>query len=192
MRTFLFLTHDFFFIFSWIKYVPSGLLRISLRFSWWSPIIYRLWKRGPIVPKRKVYFRKNLKTKIRWHSWLNPKVSIKEQSDNQYIFSKTRSRLHKGFREFHRHFKLLQSLESEFLAEFAKRPVRNDFFLSPIKWNWKFRRNKSWENLCGGYDYFDSRRLGHGKESKKLINGKCPHPDTATAWGLGKFLERRL
>ena len=30
-------------------------------------------------------------------------------------------------------FKLLQPLESEFLAKFAKRPVRNDFFLSPIK-----------------------------------------------------------
>ena len=85
------------------------------------------------MPKRKVYFRKNLKTKIRWHSWLNPKVSIKEQSGNQYIFSKACSRLHKGFREFHRHFKLLQPLESEFFAKFVKRPVRDDIFLSPMK-----------------------------------------------------------
>ena len=81
----------FFIFFSRIKYFQPGLLRISLRLSWWSLFVCRLLKRGHIVPKRKVYFRENLWDKIRGYWWLNPKVSVKVQSDTLYIFSKASS-----------------------------------------------------------------------------------------------------
>ena len=37
----------------------------------------------------------------------------------------------KGFRDFHRHSKLLRPLESDFWAKFAKRQVKNQFFSVP-------------------------------------------------------------
>ena len=45
-------------------------------------------KRGPSVLKRSVYFRENRKDKIRWHSWTKPKVPVKVQYDNPYVFSR--------------------------------------------------------------------------------------------------------
>ena len=117
--------------------------------------------------------------------WLNPKVSIKVQFDTLYIFSKASSSLHIGFREFNRHFKLLQPLEFYILAKFTKRPVRKNFFLSGKKSNWKTsKKNKSCENLCAGYNNFASRRFRYSKGSKKLIKGQCPLRDMATAWEL--------
>ena len=81
--------------------------------------------------KRKVYLRKNLTNKILWRSWQNLYVWLTVQSDNLYILSRALLTLHKGFRDFQRHSKLLRPLELDFLAKFAKRRVRNNFFLSP-------------------------------------------------------------
>ena len=79
-----------------------------------------------------VYFRKNLKDKIRRHSWKNLYVWVKVQSDNLYIFSRACLTYHTGFRDFHRHFKFLRSLKFDFWADLTKRPVRNSVFLSPM------------------------------------------------------------
>ena len=64
--------------------------------------------------KRTVYLRKNLEHEIRWHSWPNPKVSVQVQTDGVHLFQSARYTLHKGFRDFYRHFKFLQPLEFDF------------------------------------------------------------------------------
>ena len=48
--------------------------------------ILAIVKKFPSVPKRIVYFRENRREKIRWPSWPDPKVSLKVQFDNRYIF----------------------------------------------------------------------------------------------------------
>ena len=75
------------------------------------------------MPKRMVYFRKNLKTKIRWHSLPKPKVSVKGQSDSHYIFSMALSIQPKAFKDFHLHLNLLQAVEFDFFDEIRKTAI---------------------------------------------------------------------
>ena len=72
------------------------------------------------MPKRMVYFRKNLKTEIRGHSLSHPKVSVKDQSDSLYIFLRARSTLHKVLRDFHPHFKIFGGARIRFLGKISK------------------------------------------------------------------------
>ena len=74
-RHFAFSFLDFSLLNNDYKSVRVHLLRIYLRFSWWSLFFCRSWKRGPRVPKLMVCFRKNLEHKTRWHSRPNPEVS---------------------------------------------------------------------------------------------------------------------
>ena len=106
-----------------------------------------------------VYFRKNLKNKIRWLSWKNLYVWVKVQSDNLCIFSRASYTLHNGFRDFHRHFKFLMSLELDFWADFTNRPVRNSFFISPINFFEKSEKYIGRKTLIDGYNHFGSKRL---------------------------------
>ena len=111
------------------------------------------------MPKRIMYFRENRKEKIRWHSWPNAKVSLKVQFDMLDIFSRASSTLHKVFKGFHRHFKLLQPLEFHYWAKFPNRPVRNIFFLGPTVFCAKSEKYKSCKSLKYGYKHFGSKRL---------------------------------
>ena len=116
-----------------------------------------------------VYFRKNLKNKIRWHSWKNLYVWVKVQSDNLYIFSRACLTLHSGFRDFHRHLKFLRSLEFDFWADFTNRPVRNSFFLSPINFFEKSEKYIGRKTLIDGYNHFGSMRLVNYENAKNEL-----------------------
>ena len=69
------------------------------------------------MPKRIVYFRKNLKTEIRGHSLSHPKVSVNDQSYSLYIFVRARSTLHKVLRDFHPHFKIFRGARIRFIGK---------------------------------------------------------------------------
>ena len=94
--------------------------------------------------------------KIRWLSCKNLYVWFKVQFDNLYIFSGACLTLHTGFRDFHRHFKFLRSLEFDFWADFTNRPVRNSFFPSPINFFEKSEKDTGRKTLIDGYNHFGS------------------------------------
>ena len=117
-----------------------------------------------------VYFWKNLTDKIRRHSWKNLYVWVKVQSDNLYIFWRACLTIHNGFRDFHRHFKFLRSLEFDFWANLTIRLVRNPFFfLSPIKFSAKSEKYIGRKTLIDAYNNFCSKRSVNLKHSKNEL-----------------------
>ena len=66
-----------------------------------------------------------------------------------------------------RHFKLSQPLEFDFWAEFAKRPVRNDFF--PVQ---TFLNG----NVFDGYNHFGSRNY-----TREIWLSESPVPEAKGA-----------
>ena len=105
-----------------------------------------------------LYVWKDRQNNVRWHSWPNPRVSVKVRSESLCISSRACSTLYRGFRDFHRHFKLKQPLEFDFGAKFAKRLMRNDLFLGQ-----KFFKGQSvsfiyFESLFDWYNYFSLRK----------------------------------
>ena len=108
-----------------------------------------------------------------------------------YIFSRARSTLHKDFYEYHRHFKLLQPIESEFRAKFAKQSTRNDFSqLNQVKMK-TFKKIKVVKMYARGITILSREDFITEKSLKKLINEQCPHPDKATARELRNILENQ-
>ena len=65
--------------------------------------------------------------------------------------------LQKGFACLHCHLKLLQPLEFAFWANFAKRPLRNKFFLGPKNFKGQTVRFTSCKSLFDGYNHFGLR-----------------------------------
>ena len=89
------------------------------------------------MPKRMVYFQKNIEHKIQWYSWPNLKLPVQVQSRRIHILKRSCLRFHKGFRKFYRDLRLLQPLKFNFRAKLTERPVINDFFFGSIKFSGK-------------------------------------------------------
>ena len=113
------------------------------------------------MPKRVVWFRKNLKHKIRWRSWPSPKVPDQLQSDSLYIFLRPVKHFIKASGSFTAILIFLQSLELYFLRKFTERRAKNEVFLCSTK----FLAEPVYNICCGsvfsGYKHFGSKRLAN-------------------------------